>query len=156
MKRGLLTIAAAMFLALALPIEPAMAQAPSSGSDPLTAARYSLVISGVEVAAFSTLDALESGGLVASSTQAPDAGIVKLHRGLTGGLEMWNWHSAGSKGRKDVTLVAYSTDGTPVMRFHLGMAWPSKIDVTGVKMGSSEAMVETVTLTCAHINRMNP
>jgi phage tail-like protein len=157
MKRSLITIAAAMFLASTLAIEPAMAQTP----DPITAARYTLVIDGVEIASFSSLDGIVTGGQVAAGTQAtPDAASVTLHRGVTGGMELWAWHKSVAEGatrlRKDATLLAYSTGGAPVMRFYLTMAWPSRLEISALKVGSSEVLTETATFSCTHITRSAP
>ena len=49
-------------------------------------------------------------------------------------MELWLWHEAVLMGdivaaRKSCSLVMYATDGTPVARYHLEMAWPSKLEV---------------------------
>ena len=41
-------------------------------------------------------------------------------------------------------------------RYHLEMAWPSKLEVGGLKAGASEVLMETVTLVCEHIQRVAP
>jgi len=58
--------------------------------------------------------------------------------------------------RKSCSLVMYATDGTAVARYHLEMAWPSKLEVGGLKAGASEVLYETVTLVCEHIQRVAP
>jgi len=153
MKRKLITSVAAIFLGFA----PSVEAAGPTAADPLAAARYSTVIDGVEIASFSSLDAIASGPTAAG---VPGEGCATLHRGVTSGLELWSWHEAVTSGnthvRKDVSLVAYSTEGTPVMRFFLTHAWPSRIEIAGLKAGSSEVLTETVTLACTHISRMIP
>jgi phage tail-like protein len=161
MKAILITIATAMFLALALPMEPAMAQGqPTNTNNAIVAARYTIVIDGVMIASFSSLDAITTGGQVIAGTTAPELGSVTLHRGVTGGLEMWAWHNAVAGGqaavRKSASLIGYAADGTPVMRFFLTLAWPSKVEIGPPADGSSQALVETVTLTCTRIDRLAP
>ena len=58
--------------------------------------------------------------------------------------------------RQSVTLVMYDTAGTPVARFWLVRAWPSSIEVTALKAGSSEILYETVTLLCDNLQRVSP
>jgi hypothetical protein len=50
----------------------------------------------------------------------------------------------------------YNTDGKPVARYHLENAWPSKIEVGGLKVGASEVLTESATIVCEHIQRVAP
>ena len=56
--------------------------------------------------------------------------------------------------RKSCTLTMYATDGTPTARYRLESAWPSKVEISGLKAGASEVLYETVTLTFDDIQRM--
>lgn len=58
--------------------------------------------------------------------------------------------------RKSASLVMYSSDGTPVARYYLQNAWPSKLEVGALRAGSSEVLMETVTLVCEHLQRVAP
>ena len=76
-------------------------------------------------------------------------------------MELWLWHEAVLMGdiiaaRKSCSLVMYATDGTPVARYHLEMAWPSKLEIGALKAGASEVLMETVTLVCEMIQRVAP
>ena len=86
---------------------------------------------------------------------------VILKRGKNNSMELWAWHEAVLQGnmaaaRRSCSLVMYNVDGKPVARYHLEDAWPAKIEIGGLKAGASEVLMETVTLTCTHIQRVSP
>ena len=41
----------------------------------------------------------------------------------------------------------YAGDGTATARYYLESAWPSQVEISGLKAGASEVLYETVTLT---------
>ena len=175
---GVLAIAAALAVApqpaTSAPtiIAPALTVEQASSQDPLTAARFSLVIDGVEIAAFNELVSVETEidpGALAGADRGPAAKPTRQHllpnvtlrRGLTSRMELWAWHQAAVTGqldvaRKTVTLIMYNTDGTPVVRFSLVRAWPTSLEITALKAGSSEILYETVTLVCDSLQRLAP
>ena len=51
-------------------------------------------------------------------------------------------------------LVIKSADGKPVARYDLENAWPSKLEISGLKAGSSEVLTETMKLVCDRIQRV--
>jgi phage tail-like protein len=142
--------------------------------DAITAARFSIVIDGYQIASFSELigistevepvELLESTEKEVMLKKLPGKRkppTLTLKRGKNQSMELWLWHEAVLMGdivaaRKSCSLVMYSTDGTPVARYHLEMAWPSKLEVGGLKAGASEVLYETVTLVCEHIQRVAP
>jgi phage tail-like protein len=143
--------------------------------DPVTAARFSIVIDGVEIAAFRELEGISSGAdpedFVDSSratgpvlTKLPamrKPPAVVLTRGLTNGQELAAWHQLVLTGditaaAKSVSLVVYNTEGTPIARWFLDHAWPSKLEVSAIQAGSSEILMETVTLVAERIQRVAP
>jgi phage tail-like protein len=142
--------------------------------DAITAARFSIVIDGYQIASFSELIGIstevEPVELLASTETEvmlmklpgqKKPPTLTLKRGKNQSMELWLWHEAVLMGdivaaRKSCSLVMYSTDGTPVARYHLEMAWPSKLEVGGLKAGASEVLYETVTLVCEHIQRVAP
>ena len=74
-------------------------------------------------------------------------------------MGIFAWHQSVVEGqlaaaRKSCTLTMYDSDGTPVARYHLEDAWPSKVEISGLKAGASEVLYETVTLTFDDIQRM--
>lgn len=86
---------------------------------------------------------------------------VTLRRGLTTGMELWAWHQVAASGqldsaRKSVALIMYDTAGAPTARFWLTRAYPSNIELTALKAGSSEVLYETVTLVSDSIQRVSP
>ena len=153
-------------------VAPALTVEQANSTDPLTAAKFSLVVDGVEIAAFNEIVSLESEidpGATAGTTHGPTAQTstkpllphVTLKRGMTKGMELWAWHQAAVTGpldvaRKSVTLIMYDTAGTPVVKFSLARAWPSSIELTALKAGSSEILYETVTLVCDSLQRVSP
>ena len=56
--------------------------------------------------------------------------------------------------RRNVSIIAYGADGKPVARYNLTAAWPSKVEIGTLKAGASEALMETVTMTCEFIQRV--
>jgi phage tail-like protein len=147
---------------------------PNQPNDAITAARFSLTIDGVEIAAFSELQGITTEVEPVELMESTDKEVILkklpgktkpatlvLKRGKNSSMELWSWHEAVLLGnivaaRKSCSLVMYSTDGTPVARYHLEMAWPSKLEVGGLKAGASEVLYETVTLVCEHIQRVAP
>jgi phage tail-like protein len=88
-------------------------------------------------------------------------GTLQLKRGKNQSMELWLWHQAVLEGdimaaRKSCSLVMYATDGTAVARYHLEMAWPSKLEIGALKAGASEVLMETVTIVCERIQRVAP
>jgi phage tail-like protein len=148
-------------------------QAPKPG-DAVTANRYSITIDGYEIASFSELSGIvseiepsdfwETSGDQVQLSKLPGKfkpPSVTLKRGMNGSLELWSWHEAVRRGtmdaaRRSCSLTMYNTEGKPVAKFWLENAWPSKIDLAGLKAGASEALMETVVLTAENIQRIAP
>jgi phage tail-like protein len=141
--------------------------------DVISATRFSITIDGYEIASFSELAGITTEVELAEYVETPTApavsklpGKVKpptivLKRGVNGSLEMWSWHEAVLRGnmsaaRRSCSLTMYNAEGKPMARYYLEKAWPSKMELAGLKAGASEALMETVTLTCEHIQRVSP
>jgi phage tail-like protein len=140
----------------------------------ITASRFSITIDGYEIAAFSELQGITTQVDVVDFRQSTDKEVVisktvgnkqpptiVLKRGKNDSMELWSWHEAVLSGdmaaaRKSCSLVMYNTDGKPVARYHLENAWPSKIEVGGLKAGASEVLTESATIVCEHIQRVAP
>jgi phage tail-like protein len=145
----------------------------SQPNDALTAARFSITIDGYEIASFSELqgittevqpvDFLESTEKEVIFKKLPgkrNPPTLKLARGKNTSMELWAWHEAVLQGnivaaRKSCSLIMYNYDGAPVARYHLENAWPSKLEVSALKAGASEVLMETVTIVCEHIQRVS-
>jgi phage tail-like protein len=153
---------------------PAAGLGPSQPNDALTAARFSITIDGYEIAQFSELSGIttevepvkfmESSDKEIIMKQLPGQttpGKIVLKRGKNSSMELWAWHEAVLNGdivaaRKSASLVMYNYDGKAVARYHLEHAWPSKIEIGALKAGSSEVLMETVTIVCERIQRVAP
>jgi phage tail-like protein len=151
---------------------PGSGQTQTSGA--LTATRFALSIDGRELASFSELAGITSEvAPTAYMTSADKATILKklpgarkpptvvLKRGMTGGMELFAWHEAARLGdiaaaRKNCTLTIYDSAGEPVAKYVLLNAWPFKLEIGGLKAGSSEVLFETLYLTAERVQRVSP
>jgi phage tail-like protein len=152
------------------------AAAPPGGNpnDPITAARFELSIDGHSLAVFSELEGIVSGfdrselrvvtrrrggaELRLPARRMPQT--VTLRRGLTRNIELAAWHELVILGdvaaaRKNVSLTMYDPSGDPVARYHLTNAWPSKLEIGGLKAGAGTVLLETVTLSAEFIQRVS-
>ena len=82
-------------------------------------------------------------------------------RGMNGSLELWSWfeavrHGTVGSARRSCSLIMYNAEGRPVGKYWLEKAWPTKMELAGLKAGAGEALIETVTLTCEYIQRVAP
>jgi phage tail-like protein len=140
--------------------------------DPLTAGRFSLVIDGVEIAAFNELGGMDSEVTSVPYQASSDKEVIyqqlpgqlkwptlTLKRGMTGGRELAMWHEAVRSGdmvlaRKSGSIVMYSPKGDPIAKFWIENAWPSKLTISALKAGSSDILYEQVTITCESWQRI--
>ena len=85
----------------------------------------------------------------------PSSRAVTLVRPLTGNTAFADWahqtKTQGEAARRDVTLVVFAADGSPVARYHLENAWPSRHDVASATQGGNAIVVERLTLTYADV-----
>ena len=147
----------------------ATSQGAAAPPDDITAARFEIVIDGRSIATFAELqgitsgydiDFIESDGrrLAVPGKRPPPT--VTLKRGMTSDLELAAWHelamSDWSAARKNASLVMYDATGTPVARYSLENAWPAKLEIGSLRVGSSSVVMETVTLVCDHLQRVSP
>jgi hypothetical protein len=132
------TSSIALIAALVAALAAVSAADARAASPAVEAARFSITIDGVEIAAFSQLAEVAPGTLV-------------LRRGsTTTSKSLWAWHEAALMGQiaaaKDAVVVMYDTAGKPVARYHLENAWPSKLEIGALKSDSNEVAVEGITL----------
>ena len=143
-------------------------------TDVITANRFSITIDGYEIATFAELSGIVAEFELAEYWETNDSNpsvsklpgkfkppTVTLKRGMNGSLELWAWQEAVRKGtmqaaRRSCSLTMFNSEGKPVGRYWLEKAWPSKLELAGLKAGASEALMETVTLTCEYIQRVKP
>jgi phage tail-like protein len=127
-----------------------------------------LVIDGVVIAEFRTLNEVASTIEPADPTTEPLPGTSKplgtakpasivLERKADDKLELSAWHQAARQGqldaaRKNVSLIYFDSSGQATMRLFLENAWPSEYRLT--QKGSE--LVEEVTLTAETFQRVSP
>lgn len=146
----------------------------STPTDAVTATRFSLTIDGYEIATFAELQSIVAEIEPVVYLESTDQSVhynrlpgtlkpptVVLKRGMNGSMELWAWHETVRKGaiasaRRSCSLTMFNAEGKPVAKYYLEKAWPSKIDITGLKAGASEVMYETVTLVCENLQRVAP
>src|SRR6266542_4089059 len=76
---------------------------------------------------------------------------VTLKRGITAQMDIWDWRAMVEKGdlntaRTNASIVMYSRDMSPVARWDLTNAWPSKVTGPTQKSDSNEFGVEEVVI----------
>jgi phage tail-like protein len=145
----------------------------AQAAGPMTPARFSITIDGVEIASFSELQGLTSGVGPDALTVAIDKkdkptlkvpakrtpAAVTLRRAKNADLGLFTWHSdalRGPTGRRNAELVMFDADGKAVARYHLENAWPSLVEIGSLKAGASEVLYETVTIVCDRLERVEP
>ena len=143
-------------------------------AEALAAARFGLTVDGVEVGQFSELSGIKTEVEVVELMETDGDKLflkrlpgrrspptVTLKRGLSQDMSLSAWHQSVVEGliaaaRKSCTLTAYDAGGVAVAKYSLQSAWPSKLEISGLKAGASEVLYETVTLTCEDIQRVAP
>lgn len=84
---------------------------------------------------------------------------ITLKRAMRTGpstLWIWSWHQSARQAlptmRRQAFLTFYGPGDDPTgvgrMTYSLVNAWPAKVEISGVKAGSSEVIYQTVTLQC--------
>ena len=126
LKQAAIAIALVAFT----PVAPALAQDDS----PIRASRFGISVDGVQIAIFAQLFS-EADLATGAGGQA-----ITLAGGRTQGIEMAAWHELVILGdvaaaRKSATITMYSPSGSPIKRYHLENAWPSKISLDSTERG---------------------
>jgi hypothetical protein len=118
--------------------------------DPITAARYSIVIDGTEIATFNSLI-----DLTRSLSGEPS---VELEGPYTTNNAVESWleqaQSDPTTGRKNFDLIAFSTEGTPVARYKFTKGSPATIHIQGTKAGASDVLSILVKFTAKRVTRV--
>jgi phage tail-like protein len=90
---------------------------------------------------------------VATTTPSrPTRRAVTVVRPLSRESTFADWaHRVEAQGveaaRRSATVVVFAADGSPVARYHLENAWPSKLEVGSLTRGGDMVVVEKLTLT---------
>ncbi len=72
---------------------------------------------------------------------------VTLKRGITDSMDMWKWRKLVEKGniaeaRINCTVIMNAQDGTPIARWNLIKAWPSKLTGPSANATNNEVGIE--------------
>ena len=84
-------------------------------------------------------------------------GQVTVTRGLTADLTFEQWMRDPvpvGQPRRDVSLALFDTQGSAVARFHLEHAWPSKLEIGGLRSEGAGIAVESLTLVHEGLERV--
>jgi phage tail-like protein len=76
---------------------------------------------------------------------------VTLKRGVTSSMDIWLWRQSVVEGKIDdartnCSIVAYAQDNTEIARWNFENAWPSKVVGPEMDSGSTNYMIEDVTI----------
>lgn len=133
-------------------------------------AQFVLEVPGVGTGSFSSFGGLSSetevievkssdpliAGKRAGKTRYND---VVLSRGMTDVQDFVVWRKMVEDGnvdgaRKICSLIMYDATGSPVARYRLENAWPSKLAISDLSSDTADALMETITIACEHIERV--
>jgi len=80
---------------------------------------------------------------------------ITLKRALDTDTTIWAWHQLVLKGEPSAptqcTLQLQDASGKTLLTYILDNAWPSKVDISGLKAGATEIVMETVEIVCDSI-----
>lgn len=84
---------------------------------------------------------------------------VSLKRGVTSSIDIWEWRQMVVDGKVDdartnCSVIAYSQDNTEIARWNFENAWPSKVVGPDMDSGSTDYMVEDVTIVHEGVERV--
>lgn len=85
---------------------------------------------------------------------------VTLKRGVTSSMDIWQWRQQVVEGKIDeartnCSIVAYSQDNTEIARWNFESAWPSKVVGPEMDAGSTNYMIEDVTIVHEGVERVS-
>jgi len=130
-------------------------------ADPLVTAWFGVEIMGAIAGAFQECTGLGSENEVVEYKASTEGGKfvlkyipgrmkynkITLKRGITAAMDLWTWRKLVEDGkvdaaRKNGSIKMFSTDGTPVARWDIKNAWPSKLTGPAADAKSSAAGIE--------------
>jgi phage tail-like protein len=129
--------------------------------------RFRIEISGIAVAVFSqaTVPGFSADGTDHQGGPADKflSGLttLSLSKGVTDGMDLYHWYQLVlQRGRsspgalKNLSLVLMNADGSEKVVWNIINASPAKYESSGVSVGSSEIMVETLELAMDYMSRV--
>lgn len=142
--------------------------------DPLVAFKFGLEIEGKLSGFFTTVGGIGSESeVVEHKITNPDTGEtiiqkipgrlawtdVTLKRGVTSNVDVWSWRQQVVEGsvddaRTNCSIVAYNQANEEIARWNLDNAWPSKVTGPEMDAGSTDYMVEEITIVHEGMSRV--
>lgn len=140
--------------------------------DPLTNYRFRVEIDGIAAASFSEVFIEPTKTAVIEYREGSDPahvrklpglttfGNITLKRGVTGSLDLVNWHLQVVRGeisnaRKNLSIVVLDDAGQDKARFNVLAAWPVKYDPADLNATGNEVFIELLELTNEGIERVS-
>ncbi|MGB4863424.1 MAG: phage tail protein [Tepidiformaceae bacterium] len=85
-------------------------------------------------------------------------GDITLKRGITESMDFWKWRKEIEDGkvasaRTNCTITMYDQENTPVAKWNLVDAWPSKVTGPSLSTDSSAIGIEELTIVCEGFER---
>ncbi len=143
-------------------------------TDPLVAFKFGLEIEGKVSGYFTNVSGIGSETeVITQKIINPDTGEtitvqmpgrltwtpITLRRGVTDLMDIWKWRQMVIEGkikdaRTNASIVAYDQEMKEVARWNLENAWPSKVTGPEMDSGSTNYMVEEVTIVHEGLTRV--
>jgi phage tail-like protein len=134
--------------------------------DPLVAFKFGLEIEGKLSGFFTSVGGVGSESeVVEHKVVNPDTGEtiiqkipgrltwtdISLKRGVTSNIDVWQWRQQVVEGKVDdartnCSVIAYNQANEEIARWNLENAWPSKVTGPDMDAGSTDYMVEEMTI----------
>jgi hypothetical protein len=113
---------------------------------------FGLEFDGVNIALIDVVGLVLSVFGLGRPSDPPQPATVTLVRGLTSDRRFVQWvQEAHGRGpghtARRATIVVFAHDGSPVARYHLENAWPSKLEIGTLKASDTSVVAERLTLT---------
>ncbi len=113
---------------------------------------FGLELEGVNIALMDVVGLVLSVFGLGRPSDPPQPATVTLVRGLTSDRRFVRWvQEAHGRGpghtARRATIVVFAHDGSPVARYHLENAWPSKLEIGALKASDTSVVAERLTLT---------
>ena len=113
---------------------------------------FGLEFEGVNIALMDVVGLVLSVFGLGRPSDPPQPSTVTLVRGLTSDRRFVRWvQEAHGRGpghtARRATIVVFAHDGSPVARYHLENAWPSKLEIGALKASDTSVVAERLTQT---------
>jgi phage tail-like protein len=135
-------------------------------NDPFTVFNFLVEIDGVPVAGFSECSGLSTENDVIEYRNGNEDNTVRklpglkrfgniiLKRGITEGVELWEWRKTvmdGKTERRSGSIVLLDEARNPAVRWNFREGWPMKWEGPALNAKSSEVAIEELVIACEDI-----